>query len=413
MAVTSVRAGREQTSSARDRLRVLFLACHLPYPTISGGRKREYELLARIADRVDVDLCVVSKTYEEDRANAHELKRFCRSVTIFPAEPPDELDTSVPWQVQRHRSPAMTQHVREALDRVDLVHLEGYYLTQHLPAEKRIPALLVEQNVEYLLCKQTLESERGKTRQIALLDYLKSLEAETSAWRSVDFLAAVTEEDARHIRSAAGGLEVAVIPDGIEQPQPAGPHPDVTSPSIAFVANFGYRPNVDAALYLCRVILPLIRRNVPDVEVWLVGNAPPESVRACASEGIIVTGRVPKVEPYIDAADVIVCPLRIGGGVKVKILEALARGKAIVTTSIGTQGIGAAIPAAVRDDPAWFASATSDLLLHADARSRLEAEAASFAARLPTWDDAAASLLRLYEGAAGRVIGAAKGAAAG
>jgi glycosyltransferase involved in cell wall biosynthesis len=395
--MTTFIAGREQTSSTRPRLRVLFLACHLPYPTISGGRKREYELLSRIAHHVNVELCVVSKTYDEDRANAHHLEDLCHSVTVFPAEPPARRDPSLPWHVQRHRSPAMTRFVSTAMGRVDLVHLEGYYLAQHLPDVRSIPAVLVEQNVEYLLCKQRLENERGKGRQAALLDYLRSVEAETHAWRSVDHLAAVTEDDARHIRAAAGGIGVSVVPDGVEYRSAVAPHPEVKSPSIVFAANFGYQPNVDAALYLCRSIVPLVRRVVPNVTTWLVGNAPPDDVRALACEDVVVTGRVADVRPYVQAADVVACPLRIGGGVKVKILEALALSKAIVTTTIGTQGIEGRVPAVVTDDVNRFAWSVAKLLQHDEARHELERRAAGFARGLPTWDDAAAALLDLYE----------------
>ena len=303
----------------------------------------------------------------------------------------------------------MTRAVEQALGEVDLVHLEGYYLAQHLPRTRPVPAVLVEQNVEYMLCKQRLESRRGKRRQQALLDYLKSLEAETGAWREVEHLAAVTHEDAAFISAATGGLEVAVVPDGIDLPTPCIPHPDVKSPSLAFVANFGYEPNVDAARYLCRSILPWIVRAVPDVTLWLVGNAPPQAVRKLASDRVIVTGRVPEVEPYIEAADVIVCSLRIGGGVKVKVLEALARGKAIVTTSVGTQGIAATTPVAIRDDPLLFAGAATDLLLHPEARRRLERSALSFARSLPSWDDACDSLLALYGRAAETAQGDTRG----
>lgn len=400
MSVTPVEAGEEQSSAARERLRVLFLACHLPYPTISGGRKREFELLSRIGRSVDVDLCVASKTYEEDLANARHLEGVCRNVEVFPAEPPERIDPSVPWQVQRHRSPSMSEFVARAIADVDLLHLEGYYLAQHLPGIRPVPAVLVEQNVEYLLCRQRLENAQGPDKGPALLDYLKALECETAAWRSVDHLAAVTHEDALHIRDATDA-GVAVVPDGVDVTIPTVPHPDVSSPNLVFVANFAYQPNVDAAVYLCRTILPLVALKVPEVRLWLVGNSPPDIVRDLTGERVIVTGRVPSVEPYLYAADVVVCPLRVGGGIKVKILEAMARGRAIVTTSVGTQGLGTDIPVMVRDDPGRFAAAATRLLKNPRARQRLQTTAAEFARQLPNWDEAATSLLTLYQRAVG------------
>jgi glycosyltransferase involved in cell wall biosynthesis len=131
----------------------------------------------------------------------------------------------------------------------------------------------------------------------------------------------------------------------------------------------------------------------------LVGNAPPPEVLALAGETVKVTGRVPDVLPYLDAADVMVCPLRIGGGIKVKTIEALRRGKAIVSTPIGAQGLGAQAREAllVEAEPQAFAVAVTSLLRDRDRRTQLERRAQRAGARLPLWDDAAAALAALYD----------------
>lgn len=167
-----------------------------------------------------------------------------------------------------------------------------------------------------------------------------------------------------------------------------------------FVANFAYQPNLDAAWFLCDEIVPRVVREIPGARFLLVGTSPPDDLRAAAEAcpNIAVTGRVPAVEPYLDAAQVVVAPLRIGGGIKVKVLEALARGRPLVASSIAAQGFGSGSAECMRiaDDPESFASEVVSLLHRPDERQRLARAAAALAATLPSWDEAAASLVECY-----------------
>jgi glycosyltransferase involved in cell wall biosynthesis len=162
-----------------------------------------------------------------------------------------------------------------------------------------------------------------------------------------------------------------------------------------FVANFAYEPNVDAAHWFCAEILPRILECVPEAHAVLVGNEPPPGVLELRCEHVEVTGFVPSVRPYLDRAAVAVAPQRIGGGIKVKVLEALCRGKAVVSTSVGVQGLRplAHESVVVADGPARFAAEYVRLLGDAEARREPERRAVALAGKLPTWDEAAAALL--------------------
>lgn len=402
--------------------RILFLTCHLPYPPISGGRRREYELLNRLSQRFSVDLVVASKTYEEDLANRRELERSCNEVAVFPCEAPPDGDIA-PAQVLRHRSPALTAFVERRLHESppDLVHVEGFYMMQHVPDPSPVPVVLVEQNVEYALWRQRTQSSVGfEASRANLTQYLLTLDAEMKAWRRAEVCAALTPDDRAMMRAALPHLDVRLIPDGIDHStdeQNGTAPPELAAlaengrPCIAYVANFAYEPNVDATRFLCDVIFPKVRARRPDAMLWLVGNEPPEEVRARAREGVIVvTGRVPSVAPYLDAADVVVCPLRVGGGVKVKMLEALWRGRAIVTTSVGAQGLGpeAARAMVIEDDPQRFATAIVRLLNRPTVRRGLQLAAKDLASTLPTWGDAANALAEVYEELSGRRLAGAR-----
>jgi polysaccharide biosynthesis protein PslH len=392
-------------------VRVLFLTCHVPYPPVSGGRRREYELLTRLGDRVEVHLCAVTKTYEEDVVYAGALRHFCAGVQVFRAAGDAARSRdSVPLQVLRHESVEAAAYVGNLVrrGRIDAVHLEGFYLAQHVPARAGLPTLLVEQNVEHRLwCQRADATTDASSRQRLLQEWWRTRAAEVRAWRQSSLCAALTDEDRAGMLEDAPELEVRIVPDGADHVSTIPPAPrrplsqDSQRPLLVFVGNFGYEPNLDAALSLCREIMPRVRERIPAARLLLVGNGPPAELTAAAraSGCVAVTGRVAAVEPFVDAADVVICPLRIGGGVKVKMLEALAHGKAIVTTPIGVQGLGPQAFDCVRiaHDPDAFAAATVDLLVRPAERLRLAARARAFAAELPTWDEAAEALLGCYE----------------
>lgn len=403
--------------------RLAFLTCHLPYPPLSGGRRRDYELIKRLGSEFDLHLCAVSKTYEEDLRNKGAIERYCTSLQIFPAAPEPEpgRHPTLCYQERRHRCAAMRPYLRGLVDdrRVDLIHVEGFYLMQHVPNPCPVPVFLVEQNVEYVLWRQRTETAVHRLdRQHFLHEYLTTLDAEIDAWNRSALCGAVTDDDRQIMLSAAPQLDVRVVPDGADHllnSNEKAPGADLVASipgrfSVGFVANFAYQPNVDAALFLAREIFPRIRLQVPHAQLLLVGNAPPPEVEQLSSSaaGVLVTGRVPAVEPYIDAVDVIVCPLRIGGGVKVKVLEGLSRGKAIVTTTVGTQGLGKGVASAVevRDDPSRFADAVARLLTSPSERRALERRARAFAMTLPTWDEAAKSVSQCYREVLDRASGA-------
>jgi glycosyltransferase involved in cell wall biosynthesis len=387
---------------------VLFLSCHLPWPPLSGGRRRELELIRRLAERFEIHLVAISKTPEQDEANAGALTACGCRAEVFPAlaSRPPRTSTTASHQMLRHRSPAATRRIRQIIahERVDLVHVEGFYLMQHVPDWVQAPVLLVEQNIEYELDRQRTRADGERvTRLEAFLACLRTQAAELEAWGRASRLATVTWEDRELIRAELPDADVSVVPDGADHlpstSRPAAPTVRPAAPLVTLLANFAYAPNVDAARHFCRDILPRLRALAPDVHVWLVGNAPPPAVLGLTDARLLVTGYVPDVVPYLDAADVVVCPLRIGGGIKVKVIEALRRGKAIVSTDIGVQGLPAPARRAlvVANDPQHFAGAVAGLLADAPARARLERRAAAAASALPTWDEAGRALAAIYD----------------
>ena len=374
-------------------MRVVFLTCHLPYPPLSGGRRREYELLRRIEHEVHV--VAVSKTAAQDRDLAPVLmdrSPAVRTVTVLSAATPPgrwRLPARLPSLVARHRCPTATAVVAAAGQGADLLHVEGFYLMQHVPEAAPGPILLIEQNIEWQLCAQRRDRR----------DTARTQAAEIVAWRRATALGALTADDASIMRAATGG-EVALVPNGIDPITVNRRDPDPAT--VLFVSNFTYQPNRDAAQTLVREILPRIRRTVPRVRLLLVGNdSDGEMARRYAGPGCEVLGWVPSLTPFYQRATVVVCPLRIGGGVKVKMLEAFAHGKAIVTTPIGLQGLDQAVHATrVATGPTALASCIIDVLVNPSRRRALEHAAEAFSLTLGSWDEAAAALNACWRRAA-------------
>ncbi len=383
-------------AGGRNRPSVVFLTHHLPWPVCSGGRLREAELLSRLAPRFDVELIAISKMPDLDLAHVREAARHGVQARVFPAQPSNVSRTSS--HVRRHQSGAARAYLDRRLAEVDdtVVHVEGHYLLNLLPSAAQRQTLIVEHNVESTLFAQRARLSTDPVERQGLLDDANMTRcAERSAWRTARMVGAVTDDDARLIQEAVPGIHIKVIPDGADHLRSATPSfiGRESTGRLLFVANLAYQPNEDAAHLLVTEIFPEVLHHCPGATLVIVGPSPPrwlQDVARCQPR-IRVTGWVPDIAAWLDAAEVVVCPLRVGGGVKVKILEALARGRAVVTTPIGLQGLshlpaGAAIECR---DLATIIEACVTLLTYPEERHRQQVRAAAAAKQLPTWDEAA------------------------
>ncbi len=402
-------------------MRILFLTAHLPYPPFSGGRRREFEIISRLSKTCEIHLCSITKSWRTDSMYVNELRQYCKSVKLFEAAmPANNLQqySSYPHQMKKHVSQEAGSYISYLLKNqsFDIVHVEGYYLLQHIPSWCTIPILLIEHNIEYLLALQRFKvAVTQEEKNFFWSEYIKTLKWEQSTWKRATVCVALTNEDKIIVERLEPNIDVRMIPNGSDHKKELGDaiaqlsnnaeHSIISNstrrgcPSILFVGNFAYEPNVDAALYFSREIFPLILKDVPDARLILVGNAPPQEICSLKSNiQIDVTGRVPSLLPFYKSADVVVCPLRIGGGVKVKVLEALGLGKAIVSTSIGAQGLDLSVhrAVAVADDSAGFAQKVIRLIQSPEERRFQEQEALAYSFTLPSWDQVTSTFSRLY-----------------
>ncbi|MEU9888849.1 glycosyltransferase [Sphaerisporangium sp. NPDC051011] len=393
------------------RPRILYLTHHLPWPTYSGGRLREAEHLRRLAPRFDIEVIAVSKDPVLDRAHLREAELAGVRARIFSAS----LDASpaLSPHIRRHQSAEARHHLAQRLagHPPPIVHVEGHYLFPLVPEHAHDRTLIIEHNVESELFSQEARAGDDPRRAAALLaDADLTRRTEQACWRAAAVIGAVTEDDAAHIRRTFPGITVPVIPGGADHILGALRRESVEG-RIVFVANFGYPPNLDAARLIVEEILPGVWDYCPEATMTFTGPQPPDWLRAAAADRrVTVTGFVTEVTGHLDEACVVLVPLRIGGGIKIKVVEALARGRALVTTPVGLQGLrhlpdGAAVECP--DVPALIAACVR-LLRDPAERERQESRALKAATYLPTWGASADLLAATWDALAATASHAAR-----
>ena len=281
---------------------------------------------------------------------------------------------------------ASTQRVIDRLlarDHFDIIHAESIGVGNFRYPDS-IPKVLTEQEVGRFGGDR---SENWRVRQPVI-------------WAGFDRVQVFTPQDAARLRSAAPSLadRVRVNPFGIDLP--ALSEADGADPSaIVFVGSFNHEPNVDAASWLVSEILPPVMDRHPGLRLWLVGEDPPTRIARLADSVISVTGRVPDVTPFLQKATVVVAPVRIGGGMRRKVLEALALGKPVVTTRLGAQGLvgsPADLPLVLADTAEEFSRQLSRLLASPNERRALGARARAYVAAHHSWSAYADRLDAIY-----------------
>jgi glycosyltransferase involved in cell wall biosynthesis len=277
-----------------------------------------------------------------------------------------------------------------------------------------------EHNAEYVLQQRAFETDRQWSGSIgrkqvkrwigaaySFIQWQRLERYERQACLAADRVVAVSETDAQVLRNLVPGLEPLVVPNGVDMELHMGAVPPLPTGSgpgeqdLVFTGKMDFRPNVDAVLWFAREVLPLIRRGAPEVRLWVVGMNPHPRLAALADDPAVeITGWVEHVRPFIAAAAIYVVPLRIGGGTRLKILQAMAMGKAIVSTGLGCEGFDV-VPGqemVIADTPDEFASATLALLSDPDRRQRLGHAARSLAGSKYDWQIIVPQMEEAYAG---------------
>jgi glycosyltransferase involved in cell wall biosynthesis len=302
--------------------------------------------------------------------------------------------------------------MRPALDgllrarRFDIVNLEftslGHYEFRQAPHGEQPPALVVDShNIDYDLARQYAAVGNGSARRLyAAVNWRKLRREELGTYRDADGVYLCSATDERRLLDQAPGLRTMVIPNAADvdfyQPRSTDPVPD--GRTVVFFGLLSYAPNVDAVTYFVREIWPRIAAAHPEAHCKVIGGQPPPALLALAGPRIEFTGFVEDLRPHLAAAAAVVVPLRLGGGTRLKIVEAMAMGKAVVSTTLGAEGIEA-VPdrdLLIQDNPDSFADAVIRVLADPDLGARLGQSARRLAVERYSWSGAARALENFY-----------------
>jgi glycosyltransferase involved in cell wall biosynthesis len=286
----------------------------------------------------------------------------------------------------------------------DVVQFEYHLMGQYLPFLSGHPALrvLVEHEPGEAAARESQSTAtRWTTATLARADRRAWCIYERRVFRLVDRVVVFTDRDREALRPYAGSTPVVRIPFGVDVPaEPANPRGG-TEPTLLFVGNFAHYPNEDAARRLVEHILPEVRRSAPAVRLLIVGAHPPGWLHTDHAAGIEVMGSVPDLWPSLDLASLVVAPIRLGGGMRVKVLEAMAAGKAVVCSPLAVEGLAVVHGRHVclGDSDRAFADAVVALLRSGSARDALGHGARAWVSQHATWSAAACALTELYNAA--------------
>jgi len=337
-------------------VKILLLSPWLPWPPYDGGRIRILETLRYLSRRHSVTLVTsVCQTGEDEQAAV--VKGFCEKIVttvlsnrtgaILSRLSRGLLDGR-PLIQSFYYDTRLARQVRDLTSRsaYDIVQVEFPFLTPYLKAvdpRSRAKKILSMHNIESLRFERELQlSQWGKRRMVLLGDHLFFRAWEKMALQQFDGIIAVSDAERSWIQRHAPGAAVELVPNGVDTEyfSPASPIASESAPYIVFTGAMDYPPNVDAAGWFCNEILPALRRKIPRLGYKIVGKNPhPQILELGKRNGVQVTGTVADIRCYIAGALALVVPLRSGGGTRLKILEAMAMARPVISTSVGAEGL--------------------------------------------------------------------------
>jgi len=392
-------------------MRVLMLTPYLPFPLLSGGQIRTYNLLKQLANKHEITLFCLIKD-DTERQYIPEIKKYCHEIRVFRrSQHPFTLKnifhtafSRYPFLVIRNHVPSVIKATKLELAQhhYDLIHAETFYMMPHLP-ETSTPVILVEQTIESLGYESYAQKAWWPLKKILDIDIQKIRHWEQHYWDIADRLIVMSEEDKLAITPHVNQpKKIAVVANGVDIAW-FGQVKKKThkNPTILFVGTFKWLPNREAVSYLVKKVWPLIRKNLPQAELHIVGNSPSDTVLgyAKAEHGIRITGNIPDIRDAFATADVLIAPVFSGKGTRYKVLESLASGTPIVATSTAVEGLGLkpGIHVEIGDSASTLAQKTIDLLQDPVRRKSMATEGLSFLTKRYDWPLISEKLDTIYQ----------------
>lgn len=395
-------------------MRILWLKTELLHPVDKGGKIRTYNMLKELKRAHHVTYLTLDdgSASADDRAKATE---YCHELLCVPHQRREKftpgfyvelllnLVSSQPYAIKKYTTAAMMREISE-LERkraFDLLVCDFLAPAANVPRSLATPTVLFQHNVEAMIWKRHYEVQANAVKKAYLYgQWRKMWQFEKEMCQRFDSVIAVSADDREQMKREYGAQAVFDVPTGVDTEffRPSGTIE--TSPhNIVFTGSMDWLPNEDGIRFFMREIMPLIKSKVPDSTLTVVGRNPPASLveMSKSDSSLIVTGRVDDVRPYIEKAAAYVVPLRIGGGTRLKIFEAMAMEKAVVSTTIGAEGLPLAngVELLLADEPQAFADAVVKVLTDASCAAELGRQAAANVRQNHGWEPVTDSFISI------------------
>ncbi len=398
-------------------VRILWVKANKLLPVHSGGDIRSYHIARHLASQHEL---VFMSYYDGvlDAEYEHKLgEQFPGSMCVCTERQESKsarlldylakLPSGKPYAVSRFQFARVQETIQSWFQerRFDVAVCDFLDAATNFPATLAVPSVLFQHNVESEIWRRHAATESNPAKRMVYgLEFKRILAYEMEAVRRFHHVIAVSEHDRNLMSAWVDAARVTVVPTGVdlEQYSPGKNSGDHGAPLVMFVGAMDWEPNIDAVEYFCSDIWPRVLSRTPAARFRIVGRNPDRRVQSLASGSVEVTGRVPSVIEHLREASVVVVPLRIGGGTRLKIYEAMAAGKAVVSTSVGAEGLDVHHDRDIvlADSPGAFADSILTLLQDVERRKQFELSAAELAGRY-SWKEVG----KVFEGVLGRISG--------
>ena len=384
-------------------MKLLWIKTDFLHPTTRGGQIRTLETLRRLHARHEVHYLAYSDPGQPegvDRSGeyctrAYPVPRIFppRRSAAFMGEAVGNLFSSLPLSVARYRSAEFTREVERLTtsERFDCIVCDFLFPAPNIRNIER--CVLFQHNVESMIWQRHVKAASNPAARYYMSQQASRMEAyERQICRTAGHVIAVSTQDAETMRSLYGCSRITAVPTGvdIEYFAPTGANTESTSADLVFVGSMDWMPNIDGMRWFWREVFPLILRERPQTSLAIVGRTPSPEITAWAGESprVVVTGTVPDVRPWLWGAKVSIVPLRIGGGTRLKIYEAMAARAPVVSTTIGAEGLAIRPPHNIRlaDSAEAFAKECLQLLASEPTRSAIADDAWCMVAESFSWE---------------------------
>lgn len=386
-------------------------------PLDAGGKIRSFNILKELAKKHDTTLFVFigDGTEKEHR----QLEQYFSKVICEPIEIPGargagealnyaaNLLTLQPYSMAKYNRPNVKRALAALLrrEKFDVLVCDYLFTAGAIPWDVPCPKVVFTHNVEEQIWRRHFEVTRNPVwKAVSWREYRCTGRAERKYLNMADEVLAVSQNDSDHFAKYLDSRKLTVIPTGVDVDYfHPGNEPEEPE-SLVFTGSMDWMPNEDAIHYFCAAIFPLVKRHLPKTQLYVVGRKPSDRLKSvgAADASVHITGAVEDIRPYVRRAPVYVVPLRIGGGTRIKIFEAMAMGKAIVSTTIGAEGLpvehGRNILLA--DKPESFAAEIIWLLSNPERRQEMGSEARRLVEFTYGWATAAKRFDQVLERAA-------------